>query len=223
MSLSMLETALPMGLESEKLPQPSAVKKDFLWVGTIEPWKAWQIAFEAFAMARRDGMQGQRLVVIGTGRQHQLARARARELGIAEMVDFLGKQPREEVWDRMRLARGLIFSSVRDTSGNVVLEAMGLGCPVVCFRHQGAALMTDEACALRVLPRGWDQSVADFSTAMVRLAADDAAVAALGEAGRKRAVESFTWPCKIRKMTRFYEKVLGKGSCTRTGTAVEGV
>lgn len=203
----MLETAVPSGLEAEPVAIPGAARKDFLLVGNLEPWKAWQIAFDAFALAVAQGMTGQRLIVSGSGRQLAAARQRASELGLDEQIEFQGSLPREQLWDRVRTARGLVFSSVRDTSGNAALEAMALACPVLCFRHQGVAWMTDDTCAFRIPPGDWDTSVEGFAQGMLKLAADDVLVETMGRHGRKRAMEEFSWDAKIQKIEAIYQRI----------------
>ncbi len=152
-------------------------------------------------------MTGQRLIVIGSGRQLAAARERARELGLDEQIEFQGSLPREQLWERFRTARGLVFSSVRDTSGNAALEAMALACPVLCFRHQGVAWMTDDTCAFRIPPGGWDASVEGFAKGMMKLAADDSMVEAMGKHGRIRAMVEFSWDAKIHKIEGIYQRV----------------
>jgi 1,4-alpha-glucan branching enzyme len=203
----MLETAVPEGLERPRDPVPPKERKDFLLVGNLEPWKAWQIAFDAFAEATRAGMIGHRLVVIGSGRQEGEARARAAQLGIADRVEFTGLLSRESLWERVRRARAVVFPSVRDTSGNAALEAMALACPVICFRHQGVAWMTDERCAIRIEPGSWEDSVKGFAEGICRLAADDAMAHAMGSHGRARAMAEFSWDAKIQKIEAIYQQL----------------
>lgn len=210
----MLETAIPAALEAEPMNVQACNRKDFLLVGNLEPWKAWQIAFDAFAAAVASGMNDHRLVVIGTGKQLAEARARATELGLDHDIEFAGLLPREALWERMRIARALVFSSVRDTSGNAALEAMAVACPVICLKHQGVAWMTDDNCAIRIDPGEWESSVEGFAKAMIALAGNDASVETLGMAGRKRAVEEFSWNAKIRMIERIYQRVTDHSGST---------
>lgn len=203
----MLETAVPAALEAEPKQIAGAERRDFLLVGNLEPWKAWQIAFDAYALAVARGMKRQRLIVIGTGRQLAAARQRTAELGLEDDIEFAGLLPREPLWERVRTARGLVFPSVRDTSGNAALEAMALACPVLCFRHQGVAWMTDEACAFRIKPGDWDASVEGFARDMLALADDDSLVETMGGHGRARAMAEFSWDAKIQKIETIYQRV----------------
>ena len=204
----MLETGIPRDLEQERPLSKPADRSDFLVVGNLEPWKGWQIAMESYAQARAKGLSDHHLIFIGQGSQMRDAISLAKELGIHEHVKFPGALSRDELWKIVSSARGLIFSSIRDTSGNAALEAMALCCPVICFNHQGVGWMTDDTSALRLEPRSWEQSIEDFSQAIMRLAGSDALVDQLGKAARKRAMENFSWDAKIQAMTAIYESVL---------------
>lgn len=203
----MLETAVPAPLETEPSPISGPERRDFLLVGNLEPWKAWQIAFDAFAQAVQRGLVDHQLIVIGKGRQLAAAKERASQLGLEERIHFAGQLPREQLWERVRIARGLIFSSIRDTSGNAALEAMALACPVICFRHQGVAWMTDDSCAIRVSPGDWVASVDGFAQGIQRLANDDELAESMGKHGRERAVREFSWNAKVNQIEAIYRRV----------------
>ena len=159
--IMMLETALPLGLEGDFLGEGNVRKRqDFLLAGNLEPWKGCHIAIEAFARSVQDGANPGRLFVVGTGSLEAELQDLTRRCGISDLVDFLGRKSRDQLWELMSSVRGLLFPSIRETSGNVVLEAMGLNCPVVCLNHQGVGMITDDNCAIRINPGSWDACVA---------------------------------------------------------------
>lgn len=204
----MLETALPAALEQEPATMPWHSRKNFLWVGNLEPWKGWRIAIEAYAQAIHEGARDHKLCIVGSGSQLSKAKLAVSELDIADHVVFMGQKSRNEVWNLMASARALVFSSVRDTSGNVVLEAMGYSCPIVCFNHQGVAMMTDDTCAFRIEPRTWNESVEDFAKAIAGLANDQHLAERMGAASRVRATREFTWDRHVMLMAQAYVESL---------------
>ncbi len=156
--------------------------------------------------------------MIGSGPDEAAARRFAAGLGISDKIEFAGLRSQAEVWSAMRNAKGLLFSSVRDTSGNAALEAMALECPVICLNHQGLATLTDAACALRVEPGDWDQTVRGFAVALRRLEAEPELVAGLGRAGRLRASRLFNWEHKLDAMDQIYATVLSIPEGQRLGS-----
>jgi glycosyltransferase involved in cell wall biosynthesis len=210
----MLETAVPLRLEDDlKEEMKAEERRNFLMAGNLEPWKGCHIAIEAFAHVVRSGVEPGRLLVVGGGSQEAELRELAERSGIGDLVDFLGRQSRQEVWDLMSSVRGLLFPSIRETSGNVVLEAMGLKCPVICFNHQGVGMITDDNCAIRITPGAWEACVMGFGDAVQRLSGDTDLVSTLGEAGRNRVMTEFTWHAKITAMLKIYRRTAQTEPC----------
>ena len=52
-----------------------------------------------------------------------------------------------------------------------------------------------------------EQYVADFADAMLRVVSDPDAAAAMGRAGRERAIESFGWPAIAERTVEVYRSV----------------
>ena len=211
----LLETAVPEELLA------SADRGDgragFVWVGRIAGHKGWRLALESYAAAFAMQPHAPRLRVVGSGPDEAAARKVAADLQISDKIDFEGFRSQADVWTAMRSAKGLLFSSVRDTSGNAALEAMALGCPVVCLNHQGLTTLTDDTCALRIDPGTWDQTVRGFALALRRLENEPELVQALGRAGRLRASRLFNWEHKLDVMDRIYASVrLDPGGQART-------
>lgn len=59
------------------------------------------------------------------------------ELGLTGSVSVEGPVPNSEVLVALRSARGLLFTSLRDTSSSQMLEAAAMGTPTVSLRHAG--------------------------------------------------------------------------------------
>ena len=62
--------------------------------------------------------------------------------------------------------------SVQDTSGNVVIEALGNGVPVVALNHQGSQVMLKHGGGILIDITSYDQVVSSFRDAIVGLDAN---------------------------------------------------
>jgi glycosyltransferase involved in cell wall biosynthesis len=96
-------------------------------VGRLVPQKDFETLLRAFANVRAE--TDARLVILGEGREHERLQACAEELGIARDVDLAGFHPNPIAV----MARSAVFvlSSAWEGFGNVVVEALAAGCPVV--------------------------------------------------------------------------------------------
>jgi UDP-glucose:(heptosyl)LPS alpha-1,3-glucosyltransferase len=143
-------------------------------------------------------------LVLGGDRPARLRRARelAGELGVGGRVHFAGVRPDPERW--LAAADCLVFPSRFDAFGNVVLEAMASGLPVVVSRRAGAAEV--------VIP-GRTGAVVDAPEDVAALAAAirpflDPVLRA--EAGRlaRREAERSSWERQLECVLAVYREVI---------------
>jgi glycosyltransferase involved in cell wall biosynthesis len=180
----------------------------FLYAGVLERRKGIELALRAFAKALEGtAAPPMRFGILGKGPDRRRLESLAADLGIANRVDFMGVVPQAEVARHFAEADVFVFTSVRDASGGVNLEAMAAGLPILCLAHQGVADITDESCAIRVPPGEIGETIDRLATGMQRLAGDPVLRRRLGECARTRAVEAFSWEEKFVRMVGIYESV----------------
>ena len=98
-----------------------------LAIGRMKKVKGFSTLLRAFA--RLLDRRLARLIVLGEGRLRPSLRSLARELGIAEQVDFPGFQ--ENPYAFLAKADLFVLSSRYEALPTVLIEAMACGCPVV--------------------------------------------------------------------------------------------
>ena len=127
------------------------------------------------------------LLIAGEGPAAQSLRAQSTRMGLDGSVRFLGYFERSgELQDCYSAADAFVFSSLTETQGLVLLEAMAQGIPVVAIPRMGTIDILGPNLGCRPAPndpKGFAQVVRD-------LLADRAACRALGEEGRRYA---HTW------------------------------
>jgi glycosyltransferase involved in cell wall biosynthesis len=103
-------------------------EKFLLFVGRLERQKRLDRLIEAFASSAAPKL-GYVLILIGAGSLLAEMRAKARSLGVAELVQFLGEC--ENPFPYMAAATALVLTSDYESFGNVIVEAMALGTPTI--------------------------------------------------------------------------------------------
>lgn len=191
----MLETAIDVGGRPVAAVRDDARPLRILWVGQLVPIKGLPLLLEALA-----GLRGKlefRLEVVGDGPERARWERLAGRLGLAGDVSFPGQLPHAEVQRRYLEADVFAFTSLRDTSGNALLEAMASGLPVICLDWAGPGDITTDECAVRIRPTSPQAGVAGLRDGLERLAVDADLRRRLGAAARRRAERSFSWPAKL--------------------------
>jgi glycosyltransferase involved in cell wall biosynthesis len=150
------------------------------------------------AWARRDAL----FVVFGEGPEQLSLETRAKQLGVASRIRFLGHRD-----DALRLFAGLdllVFTSRYEGLPFAALEVMSLGVPVVAQRIPGF----DEAVVDGQTGRLVDATPASTTEAILDLLARDAVRMAMGQAARVRVLERFSAREMVRKTVDVYRKLL---------------
>ena len=118
-----------------------------LMVGRIAPEKNVELGLRAFERARR-ARPGTRMVVVGDGP------ARGRLHAAYPEVRFVGVQRGAALAAHYASADLFLFPSLTDTFGNVVMEALASGLPVVSFAAAAAAEHVVDGISGRLVPAG---------------------------------------------------------------------
>jgi glycosyltransferase involved in cell wall biosynthesis len=195
------------GIAARDGVQPySGSEPRILCVGRLIPVKGHLVLLRALAQAR-SRVPGLVLDVAGQGPLEPALKAYARELGLGEAVRFLGfVSPVQAAIER---AAVVVVPSLGEGFGMVALEAMERGRPVIASAVGGLAeIVADEETGFIVAP-GDAEELAD---AIVALASDLPRAAAMGQAGRRRAIESFTQDRSTRRIETLYLRALENAS-----------
>ncbi|MDR3538824.1 MAG: glycosyltransferase [Acetobacteraceae bacterium] len=99
----------------------------FVCAGRLVPQKDHQNLLHALALHRQHAQS--RLLLLGTGPLRESLEALAAELGIADAVMFLGFQDNPLPW--FRRADAFVLSSRSEGFGNVLVESLWCGTPVI--------------------------------------------------------------------------------------------
>jgi glycosyltransferase involved in cell wall biosynthesis len=110
--------------------------KVLMSIGRLAKEKNWEtlLAAAAQVMQKREDV---RLVLIGDGDERKALTKYARQLGIAERVEFTGQIPFAAVPHYLKAADLFCFASITETQGLVTMEALAADLPVVAVAATG--------------------------------------------------------------------------------------
>ncbi len=188
---------------AERSPGPLRM----LWSGELQTRKALPVLLRA--LARVGPQTSWQLEVVGDGPMRARWAAEAERLGLADRVHFLGRLPFEEAVEKMNSAELFCFTSLRDTSGNVVLEALAAGVPVLCFDHQGGGDMVTEYSGIKLPVASPQKSYADWAQAIETLARDHRKLFALSRGATIQA-RKFLWSRNHDRVNEVYEQLVNE-------------
>lgn len=196
----------------------------YIFLGRLVSLKAVDLLLYAFDRLRQHVPA--RLIIVGDGSERARLEMLARELGLlsdnegAGSVAFKGWLSQSESAEVLRRADCLVFPSLHECGGAVVLEAMSAAKPVIATAWGGPADYLDSTCGLLVAPESADALVQGFADAMERLATSPELRLSMGQKGREKILEQYDWERKVDRMLQVYRQALGS-DCL--GSVLDGV
>jgi glycosyltransferase involved in cell wall biosynthesis len=172
-----------------------------LFVGRLAVEKNLQLLLSAWGLLSQN--QPLRLMLIGDGPLMEQLRSQWGEKENSKVI-FTGYKQGEELARHYASADLFVFPSLTETFGNVILEAMSSGLPVVSFKVQGPQDVVKEGLT-GFFPA--EISAAALSATVLKLLDQPWKLRAMGGHARKYA-ETQAWPLVLEKVRRCYEQVL---------------
>lgn len=199
------ENAVHIPIAVESISDRSGDSLQVIWAGILEPRKAPELALEIVAEVRRRGVPIE-LTIVGDGSLADAVDRRIAELALDDIVFRLGRVSHSRMNAIYQSANVFLFTSLQDTSGTVVLEAMANGVPVVALDHHGASDVVTSETGFKITPRAPEQTIADFASAIVKLYEDPELRAVKGQAAWRRTEQYYTWDRKEELIRKLYSQ-----------------
>jgi glycosyltransferase involved in cell wall biosynthesis len=203
---------IPNGLEDAALPdhpaREAAEDTRILFVGILGESKGVLVLLEAarlLARSRRDftiWLMGE----FASKAFEQTVRGYIREHGLEAGVSFLGQRVDEAKWKYFHRADILCFPSFYESEsfGNVAVEAMMFGLPVVATRWRGIPDVVDDGHTGLLVPI---RDPGALAGALERLIDDPELRRTLGTNGRRKYLEQYTMEKHLERMKEFIHVV----------------
>ena len=171
-------------------------------LGRLLHWKGFYLAIRAFAIFARGNPEAELWIVGGGPFRRELEKAAA-QTGMASQKRFFGELPHAAATETLAQAHVLIHPALHEAFGNVCLEAMAAGRPVICLDIGGPAAQVTPQTGLVVPATTPEEAVQAMASFLPTTLADNRALLA------KLSVQARAW-------------VREKFSVRRVGAALSG-
>ncbi|MDT7516459.1 glycosyltransferase family 4 protein [Rhodoferax mekongensis] len=181
-----------------------------LFAGRLLGWKGTHLAISAFAQYLTHGGKGE-FTIVGEGPMNDALQAQVAQLGLESHVSFVGKLPQDELFRRYTEFDVLLFPSLHDSGGNVVIEALSFGLPVICLDLGGPSCFVDASCGVVVPAHHASEAevVSALSRALKKMGDDAEWHQKLSRNALVRA-NDLTWKKQIERVEALVSEVMKK-------------
>jgi glycosyltransferase involved in cell wall biosynthesis len=185
-----------------------------IWVARMLPRKALPLALDALAQVRCAST----LTIIGSGLADGIVRSMIAERGLGGRVHWSGERlSLTEVQAAYLEHDALLFTSVRDTSGLQLLEAMAAGLPVITLDLHGAGDLVSADAGIKVPVSTPEKVVCGLAAAIDRFASMSADQKNAMSRASWEFARANTWTCRAASAEILYTKLVGSQSIDTAG------
>jgi glycosyltransferase involved in cell wall biosynthesis len=180
-------------------------KVKLLWIGNLIYIKGLRLLIDSFN--NLPDKEKYEVIIIGDGKLNMKYQKLINEKGLSKYFTFMGKLSYKDTLSEYKNADIFLFTSLRDTSGNVVLEAMSNCLPIISLDHHGAADILTEDCAIKIKIENKEQVINDITHSIIELGNDHGKRIKMGINAYKRIHAVYLWDKKGDEMQKIYNNI----------------
>ncbi|MCU0289029.1 MAG: glycosyltransferase family 4 protein [Acidobacteria bacterium] len=178
-----------------------------VWCGNFFAGKALPLGLHALSKVLETSQV--EMHIIGTGICETKWKRIAESLHLNSACIWHGMLPHSKALEVISTCDAMLFTSLKDATSTVVLEALQYGLPVICHDTCGFGAVIDETCGIKVPVCSPEHSISEFAVAILKLATNPELLSQKSIGAVKRA-DKLAWPVKGRIMAGLYRAAVEK-------------
>jgi glycosyltransferase involved in cell wall biosynthesis len=192
----------------DNFPPPPAGPFRAICMGRLIHWKGFHLAIRAFAIFSRRNPEAE-LWIVNDGPFRKELEKIAAEVGVQRRVRFFGHLPSyAAVLEKLAQVHVLIHPAMHEGFGNVCLEALAAGRPVVCLDIGGPASQVTPETGFAAPATTPAEAVEAMATFLAGIANNRARLAVMSANARARVREKFTMRTMGTTLNSFYQQAV---------------
>ncbi len=201
-------TVIPFGVKipAEVTCAPPTPPVRLCYIKNLKPKYGADVLLKALALVRKEFPEI-RLSIAGEGEMKPQLIWEAANLGLDDIVEFVGFVPNEEIAAFLQAHHMMVMPSVMDSEsfGVAAVEASAAGRAVIASRVGGVPeVVRDQETGILVPPG----DVGALAKAILTLAKDAGARERMGNQGRIYACENYDWERSLDSMAELYQRLI---------------
>ncbi len=208
-----------LGIREAQIASPRVRRQTpprLLYAGRLLYWKGVHIAVQAFAELLAK-IPDARFTIVGRGPEEAKLKADARARKISDNIDFISWLPQNKLFELYDSHDLLLFPSLHDSSGGVVLEALCHGMPVVCLDLGGPKdiVTPDSGIIIKTTALNTAQVASSIANEIYKALSSSTTLTELSRGAVSRA-NDFILPNRVAKFYQEASRFIEGGDRTRS-------
>ena len=175
-----------------------------IWIGKFDFRKRLDIALKTIAITKNPHIQ---LHICGSGNpsQENFYKHLADNYQISQQCHWYGKVEHDKIFELMENCDLFFFTSIMEATSTVVLEAISVGLPILCFNICGFGPLVKSFAGVAIELSTPDRSAHEFSQIINHFVSHQEELDAISTTEIKNR-ERLSWEKKAQQMVEIYYK-----------------
>ena len=173
-----------------------------LWIGRFTPGKGVEYLIDAFNILIKE-YPNLKLIMIGKGPLKGNIEQKIQNLNLSKNITIMNFIPNSKLPEIYQNSDVFVLPSINEGVPRTILEAMACGLPIVCTELPQLINIV-EGCG-SLVPLRDPQALAE---AISKIISDKERAQKLGENGRKKVVENYSWEDTVKRTINLYEGLI---------------
>lgn len=195
----------PIASITEREPFESQRPLRVVWCGNFDAGKALPLALMGVQRAAKEIPL--ELHIVGSGVCEEEWKTMAEMQGVASLCHWYGILSHDRAMEIIRRSDVMLFSSLKEGTPAVVVEAIQSGVPVICHDKCGFGTVITETSGVKIPMKSPRLSSKAFAEALIRLVRNPELLQSLSHGALQRANE-ITWPKQANVMLDCYQQAI---------------
>jgi glycosyltransferase involved in cell wall biosynthesis len=182
---------------------------ELIFLGQLVPFKACDLALRAAAPLLRSELA--HFTVVGDGPERNRLEQLTKSLGIENAVSFCGMLSHADAMRRLRLADVMVYPSIREFGGAVVVEALAAGAVPIVADFGGPGDTVNSDVGRKASLTNESDVVSQIERFLGEVLHNRILLDRLRQQGMSYARECLTWDAKAQAVTRVLRWVVRQG------------
>lgn len=173
-----------------------------LWIGRFTPKKGCEYLIDAFKLLKIR-YPHLKLLMVGRGPNRDRIIKKIKENNMTDSITIKDFIPNNEIQKVYRESDVFVLPSLEEGVPRTILEAMACSVPIVCSNLPQLVNIVED-CGFLV-PKGDPKAIAEKVSEIL---SQKKVAKELGENGRKKVIENYSWKDTVEKTIELYEELI---------------
>ena len=200
-----LEVGMKKLPQSEPEQQPTGNIR-IIYAGRLVYWKGVHLAIKAYARVVQQ-IPDASFTIVGSGSDELWLKEIARQENMHDRITWIPNVEQSVLFNLYKNHDLLLFPSLHDSSGGVVLEALSFGLPVVCLDIGGPKEIVDKSCSCIITTGNSteQQVVENIAKTLCHLIRDSDRISTMRKNAEAKA-KTYWWKNVVERVYRSIEE-----------------